>query len=123
MYERVRNTIRVASLERSIDWYTGKLGFTLVGRYGERFAELDAPGMTLLLHEKFDAQPDKVPSGLISLGLHVADIETARRELESRGVYFEGETVDLDGLKIAFTSDPDGVPVYLAESSFIKKRS
>jgi len=122
MYERVRNTIRVASLERSVDWYTGKLGFTLVARYGDRFAELDAPGMTLLLHEKFDAQPDKVPSGLISLGLHVADVDAARRELEARGVYFEGETVDLDGLKIAFTSDPDGVPIHLAEASFIKNR-
>lgn len=121
MYERARFTIRVASVGRSIDWYTGKLGFELVGRYGERFAELDAPGLTLLLHEKLEAQPDKVPSGMISLGLQVADIGASRRELEARGVYFEGETVELDGLKIAFTSDPDGVPVYIAESSLIKR--
>jgi catechol 2,3-dioxygenase-like lactoylglutathione lyase family enzyme len=120
MYQRARFTIRVASIDRSINWYVGKLGFELVARYGTRFAELDAPGLTLLLHEKFATQPDTVPAGTISLGLQVPDVDAARRDLESRGVLFEGETVEVDELKIAFTSDPDGVPVYIAQSSVFR---
>jgi catechol 2,3-dioxygenase-like lactoylglutathione lyase family enzyme len=123
MFERARLTVRVSNMDRSIAFYAGKLGMKLGARFGERFAELEAPGITLLLHEKFEQQPDRTPSGVLSLSLQVADIDAARRDFEARGVVFEGETVETDSLKIAFTSDPDGVPVFLVESDWFRDRS
>jgi catechol 2,3-dioxygenase-like lactoylglutathione lyase family enzyme len=40
--------------------------------------------------------------------LHVDDIAAARAELESKGVAFNGETMDTGVCKMAFFSDPDG---------------
>ena len=40
--------------------------------------------------------------------LHVDDFEVAKAELESRGVVFEGETLDSGVCHQAFFSDPDG---------------
>lgn len=40
--------------------------------------------------------------------LHVDDMEAARAELESKGIAFNGETMDTGVCKMAFFSDPDG---------------
>jgi catechol 2,3-dioxygenase-like lactoylglutathione lyase family enzyme len=42
------------------------------------------------------------------LALHVDDIETARSELEAKGVQFAGETFDSGVCKMAMFTDPDG---------------
>lgn len=112
-----RMTIRVMDLGRSVNFYTRKLGFRLAGTPGERFALLEGMGLTILLHRKFEQQPDRSQSGTISIGIQVDDVNATRAELESRGVLFEGETVEADGMKIAFTSDPDDVPIFIVETS------
>jgi predicted enzyme related to lactoylglutathione lyase len=43
-----------------------------------------------------------------AIALHVDDVEAARRELESRGVSFSGETMDSGVCFQAYFSDPDG---------------
>jgi predicted enzyme related to lactoylglutathione lyase len=48
-------------------------------------------------------QPNKVP-----IALHVDDVEAARAELESRGVSFNGETIDSGVCHQAIFDDPDG---------------
>jgi catechol 2,3-dioxygenase-like lactoylglutathione lyase family enzyme len=42
------------------------------------------------------------------LALHVDDVEQARAELETRGVSFNGDTLDTGVCRMAFFSDPDG---------------
>jgi catechol 2,3-dioxygenase-like lactoylglutathione lyase family enzyme len=42
------------------------------------------------------------------IALHVDDFEAARAELESRGVAFNGETIDSGVCYQAFFEDPDG---------------
>jgi predicted enzyme related to lactoylglutathione lyase len=42
------------------------------------------------------------------IAFHVADIESARAELEAKGVEFIGETFDTGVCKMAFFRDPDG---------------
>ena len=42
------------------------------------------------------------------VALRVADVEQARRELESAGVAFSGETIDTGVCHMAFFHDPDG---------------
>src|ERR671914_374200 len=48
-------------------------------------------------------QPNKVP-----IALHVEDVEAARAELESRGVSFNGDTIDSGVCHMANFEDPDG---------------
>jgi predicted enzyme related to lactoylglutathione lyase len=45
------------------------------------------------------------PAGL---ALRVPDVAAARTELESRGVEFDGETIDTGVCHMAFFKDPDG---------------
>ncbi len=47
--------------------------------------------------------PSKVP-----IALQVADVESARAELESRGVTFKGDTIDSGVCHQALFEDPDG---------------
>ncbi|MBK5220769.1 MAG: VOC family protein [Thermoleophilia bacterium] len=42
------------------------------------------------------------------IALHVEDVGAARTELESKGVAFQGETLDSGVCHMAFFSDPDG---------------
>jgi len=42
------------------------------------------------------------------IALRVPDVETARSELEARGVEFQGETFDSGVCHMAFFHDPDG---------------
>jgi predicted enzyme related to lactoylglutathione lyase len=48
-------------------------------------------------------QANKVP-----IALHVEDVEAARAELESRGVSFNGDTIDSGVCHQAIFEDPDG---------------
>jgi catechol 2,3-dioxygenase-like lactoylglutathione lyase family enzyme len=48
------------------------------------------------------------PQTTAHLALHADDIETARKELEAKGVVFGGETLDTGVCHMAFFSDPDG---------------
>ena len=43
-----------------------------------------------------------------SIALRVPDVEEARRELEAKGVVFDGETLDTRVCHMAFFRDPDG---------------
>ena len=40
--------------------------------------------------------------------IHVEDVESARRELEAKGVEFEGDTFDTGVCHMALFTDPDG---------------
>jgi predicted enzyme related to lactoylglutathione lyase len=42
------------------------------------------------------------------VALHVDDVESARSELESRGVEFSGDIFDTGVCHMAFFADPDG---------------
>jgi Glyoxalase/Bleomycin resistance protein/Dioxygenase superfamily len=48
-------------------------------------------------------QPNKAP-----IALQVEDVEVARAELESRGVSFQGDTIDSGVCQQAIFQDPDG---------------
>jgi catechol 2,3-dioxygenase-like lactoylglutathione lyase family enzyme len=107
-------TIIVSDMQRSIDFYTKRLGLTLKTRYGDEFAVVEAPGVTIGLHPSTGggAKP-----GSLSIGLGVDDVEKSQRELEARGIDFRGEIVSDPPMRFAFLHDPDGVELYLAEQS------
>ena len=106
----------VASLDRSIEFYTKKLGFKLTERRDDlKFAHLSTPvpGVQIGLGEVASPQP----KGIV-LNFEVTNADIGRRALEAAGVAFQGDTLLIPGkVKLAGFLDPDGHRLRLAGPS------
>ena len=96
------------SFERAAEFYGDVLGLECSVRYGRiPGGEFETGNVTLQLLEaealglKFQPTPNPI-------ALRVEDVEAARQQLESRGVEFQGETMDSGVCHMAFFTDPDG---------------
>ena len=107
-------TIMVSDMSRSIEFYTQRLGLKLKTRYGDEFAIVEGPGVTIGLHP---TKEGGAAPGSVSIGLGVDDVEVGRNQLRDRGVAFNGDIVSDPPMRFAFLKDPDGVELYLAEQS------
>lgn len=112
-------TLYVSDMDRAVSFYTETLGLSLVQRWGDKWASIDAgDGLTLGLHPMSEHAPKPGTSGSISVGLNVTQpIDEVVATLESRGVRFRGP-VQQDaegGIRLAFLGDPDGNDLYLCE--------
>jgi catechol 2,3-dioxygenase-like lactoylglutathione lyase family enzyme len=108
-------TIIVADMERSIDFYTKRLGLPLKTRYGNEFAIVEAPGVVIALHPV--PNNGRAKEGNLSIGLGVDSVESSMKQLAQRGITFAGGIVADPPMRFAFFKDPDGVEIYLAERS------
>ena len=115
---KFNGTITLSSTVKSLDvataWFQAKLGFEQVFRVpGWAEVATPVPGVTIGL-----AEGDETPgSGGTTPVFGVVDIDAARRELEAKGVSFEGETIELpDMVKLATFTSPDGNRYMLAQS-------
>lgn len=112
------NTITLAfsvrDRRRSAQWYSDKLGFTLLHHIDDAgWTELKTKteGVTLGLGE----QTEPAPGNTVPV-FGVEDIETARTNLEAAGVQFDGETETIEGMVSTATFyDPDGNALMLAQ--------
>jgi catechol 2,3-dioxygenase-like lactoylglutathione lyase family enzyme len=102
-------------MERSIDFYTKRLGLPLKTRYGNEFAIVEAPGVAIALHPA--SNNTSAREGSLSIGLGVDSVEHSMKELAQRGIAFAGDIVADPPMRFAFFKDPDGVELYLAERS------
>jgi catechol 2,3-dioxygenase-like lactoylglutathione lyase family enzyme len=89
-------------------FYGDVLGLPLSKRWGEMPAgEFETGNLTIAVMQSdafgLDFRPNNHP-----IELRVDDFEAARAELQSRGVEFEGETLDSGVCFQAFFADPDG---------------
>lgn len=109
-------TIHVSDLQRAVAFYRDVLGLTLVFQAGEHWAEIDAGGLRIGLHPASAAGPVPGTPGAISVGLGVDEpLDAVVATLRERGVRI-GDPVRDGGVTLAFFTDPDGNPLYLAES-------
>jgi predicted enzyme related to lactoylglutathione lyase len=111
-------TVFVTDMDRSVRFYAEQLGLTLLQRYENHFAMIDAGrGLTLGLHPGAAASPAANRKAGISIGLYLSgQIEDAVSTLKSRGVMFTGDTIDEGSSgRFAYFTDPDGNSLYLAE--------
>ena len=101
--------VPTTDIERSIAFYTETLGLPAGPRYGKvDGAEFEAGNLTIAAFD-FGAvgmEPPSANSGPIAF--RVDDVATAKAELESRGVEFQGEIVDSGVCHQAYFADPDG---------------
>ena len=96
------------NFDASVEFYGTVLGLPCIARYGQMpGAEFETGSLTLavMATEEFGMgfTPNRNP-----IALHVEDYDAARAELESRGVAFQGETMDSTVCYQAYFSDPDG---------------
>ena len=112
------NTITIAmsvsDRHLSAKWYEEKLGFTLIHHIDEAgWSEMNTKtnGVTLGLGE----QAAPTPGNTVPV-FGISDIDTARKNLESEGVKFDGETETIEGMVSTATFyDPDGNALMLAQ--------
>ena len=112
------NTITIALSVRdrhaSAQWYGDMLGFDVMYHIDEAgWSELqtNTTGVTLGLGE----HTEPVPGNSVPV-FGVADIETARRDLEAQGVRFDGPTDTVEGMVSSATFfDPDNNALMLAQ--------
>ena len=100
-------SVPVTNLERSTAWYRETLGLEQIGEGAWPEFQLGQNVSLYLLDPTNIGQEFQGPH-TSSMALRVPDVEEARRELESRGVEFRGETIDSGVCHQAHFRDPDG---------------
>ena len=102
-------TIPTRDVQRSVAFYRDVLG---IPESEHRGAEVETPNVTLSFWNQ-EEQGIEFEPNRAGFAIRVADVEAARKELESKGVEFIGETHDSSVCLMGFFSDPDGNVVIL----------
>lgn len=109
-------------LDRSVQFYTERLGFTLEHRQGTAFAKVTSGGLDLLLSGEGSsgARPlpggrEQTPGGFNRIVLRVEDLPARIEELKKASVPFRNEMEVGPGGRQIQIEDPDGNPVELFE--------
>jgi len=110
-------TVMVGDMERAVEFYAKTLGLKLKARYGNEFAQVEAPGTIIALHPTGKDGPRPDNSESLSIGFAVDDLDKAMVELKSKGVQFSRVSDDTQ-VRLAFFTDPDGNPLYLSQSKW-----
>ena len=101
-------TVSTKDLDAAVEFYGGVLGLPESKRWGQMPAvEFETGNLTIAVmqSEAFGIEPR---ANNHPIELRVDDVDAARTELESRGVVFEGDTLDSGVCHQAFFEDPDG---------------
>jgi catechol 2,3-dioxygenase-like lactoylglutathione lyase family enzyme len=101
-------TVSTKDFNAAVEFYGNVLGLPESKRWGDKpAAEFETGNLTIAVmqSEAFGIEP-RVNNHPIEL--RVDDVPTARAELESRGVEFEGEILDSGVCHQSFFKDPDG---------------
>jgi glyoxylase I family protein len=113
---------QVTDVERSVEFYTKGLGFTLELRQGTAFAKVSNGELALLLSGDGSSGarplPDgrkQTPGGWNRVVLRVEDLPARVEELKKAGVRFRNEIEAGPGGRQIQIEDPDGNPIELFE--------
>jgi catechol 2,3-dioxygenase-like lactoylglutathione lyase family enzyme len=102
-------TIPTRDVKRAVEFYRDVLGIPQSRYTG---AEIETTNVTLSFwnpeEDGLEFQPNQA-----GFGLRVDDVAKARKELESKGVEFLGDTVDTGVCHMGFFKDADGNAVIL----------
>ena len=100
-------SVPVTDLERSTRFYRDTLGLDQVGEGTWPEFQL-GENISLYLLDPTNIGREFEGPHTASIALRVADVEATRRELEAKGVVFEGDTFDTSVCHMAHFTDPDG---------------
>jgi catechol 2,3-dioxygenase-like lactoylglutathione lyase family enzyme len=101
-------TVSTKDFDSAVDFYGNVLGLPEGKRWGNMPAvEYETGNLTVAVMQS-DAFGLEFHANTHPIEFHVDDFDGAKAELESRGVTFEGETLDSGVCWQAFFADPDG---------------
>jgi catechol 2,3-dioxygenase-like lactoylglutathione lyase family enzyme len=101
-------TVATTDIDRAVRFYGDVLGLPESKRWGQMPAvEFETGNLTIAVMQS-DAFGLEFRANNHPIELRVDDFEAARGELESRGVRFQGETIDSGVCLQTFFEDPDG---------------
>ena len=106
-------TLMVTNLDASIKFYTEIIGFTLKNRYGDHWADIEGPGISIGLHP---TGKDIVKGDNMQIGLRVPDLDKAMSELLNKGITFKQN--DDDQVRLVSFTDLDGNVMYFIQSQW-----
>jgi catechol 2,3-dioxygenase-like lactoylglutathione lyase family enzyme len=101
-------TVPVTDMQRSTAFYGETLGLQQVDDAGGWPEFQLGENVSLYLMDPTNIGQEFRGPHTAHIALRVPDVAETRRELESRGVTFAGETLDTGVCHMAFFSDPDG---------------
>jgi predicted enzyme related to lactoylglutathione lyase len=101
-------TVLVKDYPAAVDFYGRTLGLEHSVDYGKiPGGEFEAGNLTLQVLDGAALGREFQPSGH-PIAFHVEDVEATRTDLESKGVSFQGDTMDSGVCHMAPFTDPDG---------------
>jgi len=100
-------SVPVTDMERSKRFYGETLGLEQVGHGNWPEYQL-GENVSVYLLDPTQIGREFTGPHTASIALRVPDVEEARRELEAKGVVFDGETYDTGVCHMAPFRDPDG---------------
>ena len=100
-------SVPVRDLEKSTAWYREALGLPQVSKGGWPEFQL-GENVSLYLIDLTKVGREFTEPHTAYIALRVRDVEDARKELEGRGIEFEGDIFDSGVCRMAFFADPDG---------------
>ncbi len=103
-------SVPVTDMERSRAFYGETLGLELVVHGEDQgFPEYQlGENISLYLLDMKNIGSEFTAPHTASIAFRVPDVEETRRELEAKGVAFDGDTLDTTVCHMAFFRDPDG---------------
>jgi catechol 2,3-dioxygenase-like lactoylglutathione lyase family enzyme len=102
-------TVPVTDVERSTRFYAETLGLPWLNEGTQQFPEFQlGENISVYLMDPRNIGSEFKGPHTAHIALRVADVAETRKELESRGVEFEGDIFDTGVCHMAFFKDPDG---------------
>ena len=101
-------SVPVTDLERSTTFYEETLGLERVPGHGSWPEFQLGENVSVYLMDPTNIGQEFRGPNTAPIALRVPDVAETRADLESRGVAFDGETLDTGVCHMAFFRDPDG---------------
>ena len=106
-----RVNIMVADIDKSVDFYTNRLGLKLLNQYGSHYAEIQAPDLLIGLHPKNDSI---IVGNNMSIGFGVKEFDLLIEQLKTKGIAIE---IEADGwIRLGYFYDLDKNQLFFAEN-------
>ena len=99
-------TIMVKDMDKSVSFYES-LGFDIKQRWGDHYAQLTAPGITIGIHPTTENISN---SGNVSIGFTTDNLEKIKDHLNSLAIHTQLR--EEEGGKFIHFADPDGTALY-----------